>query len=137
MEFTWDADAATVFRAEGCEVLLWNPQPRLLVTRVTGRANAACLRFYTGRAEREMALGRLRVFHDWADMPGYDADARDDLKAWGKAHNHAFDGVVYLVRSKVVAMLISVAALTLGRELRALTERAQFEAELARALDRR
>ena len=38
-----------------------------------------------------------------------------------------------LVRSKVVAMLISVAALTIGRDLHATTDRAAFDADLDRA----
>ena len=40
--------------------------------------------------------------------------ARDEIKRWGKAHNGDFVGVHYLVRSKVIAMLISVAAFTLA-----------------------
>jgi hypothetical protein len=42
--------------------------------------------------------------------------------------------VHYLVRSKVIAMLISVAALTLGRDLLATTERDPFLAKLAATL---
>lgn len=137
MPFTWNDAEADVYRADDAEVHLWRPARGLLVTRLKGQAKAGCLAFYTGRAEREMALGRLTVFHDWTQMTGYEPAARDELKRWGRAHNDDFDHVEYLVRSKVVAMLISVAALTIGRDLHATTDRAAFAADLSRALAER
>ena len=77
-----------------------------------------------------MRGGPLRVFHDWSGLTGYDPAARDELKRWGKQHNRDFLGVHYLVRSKVVAMLISVAALSMGRDLDATTDRAAFLRQL-------
>ena len=134
MAFAWDIAEAESLRADGCEVLLWRPITRLLVTRVRGHATVACLRFYEDHAEREMRSGRISVFHDWSEMTAYEPDARDELKRWARAHNDGFLGVHYLVRSKVVAMLISVAALTLGRDLHATTDRPTFLAALATAL---
>lgn len=131
MGFDWDATTAAVHRADGCTVLLWQPQPCVLITRVTGPGTRAALEYYIGRAERAMQTGRLRVFHDWSAMTRYDPAARDLLKRWGRARNADFVFVSYLVDSKVIAMLISVAALTMGRDLRATTDRGQFLAELA------
>lgn len=134
MTFSWNIADAEFHRAGDSEALLWNPRPRFLVTRVTGPGSLACLRLYTARAEREMLHGRLTVFHDWSGMVSYEPDAREELKRWGKQHNRDFDAVHYLVRSKVVAMLLSVAALSLGRDLHATTDRPQFIADLERAL---
>lgn len=134
MAFLWNLADAEVYRAGDSEAQLWNPRPRFLVTRVTGPGTLACLRLYIDRAERELQRGRLTVFHDWSGMHSYEPDARDELKRWGKRRNDAFDSVHYFVRSKVVAMLISVAALSLGRDLHATTDRAQFLADLERAL---
>ncbi len=128
--FTWNPSDAESYRDPGMEALLWRPAPRLLVTRIRGHASAAALRFYTSHAEQEMRRGRVTVFHDWYDLSSYDPDARDELKRWGKLHNADFVCVNYLVRSKVIAMLISVAALTLGRDLVATTEREPFLARL-------
>lgn len=132
--FAWNPAAAEHFRADRCDALLWNPAPCLLVTRVRGHASLGCLEFYTHRAEQEMPRGKLVVFHDWTEMDGYDPAARDEIKRWGKLHNEDFVSVEYLVRSKVVAMLVSVAALTLGRELRATTDRPEFLERLEAAL---
>ncbi|MDC0717646.1 hypothetical protein [Nannocystis bainbridge] len=137
MSFAWNDADAEVYQVGGTEVLLWRPAERFLITRLKGQATLGALQFYTGRAEREMSLGRLTVFHEWAEMAGYSPAARDELKRWGKLHNGAFEQVEYLVRSKVVAMLISVAALTLGRDLHATTDEVQFLDDLFRALERR
>ncbi|MCY0991509.1 hypothetical protein OV203_30485 [Nannocystis sp. ILAH1] len=137
MAFAWNDADADVYQVDGTEVLLWRPAERFLITRLKGQATLGALQFYTGRAEREMSLGRLTVFHEWAEMAGYSPSARDELKRWGKQHNDAFDHVEYLVRSKVVAMLISVAALTLGRDLHATTDEVQFTDDLFSALERR
>lgn len=132
--FTWNIAEAEVYTAGDSVAWLWNPRPRLLVIRVTGPGSLAVLRLYFARAEREMLRGRLTVFHDWSGMHSYDPDARDELKRWGKLHNDDFVAVHYLVRSKIVAMLISVAALSLGRDLFATTDRVQFSADLDLAL---
>lgn len=132
--FAWNPADAETYRDAGLEAQLWRPAPCILVTKIRGHASAAALRFYTDHAEHEMRHGRLTVFHDWFDLTGYDAEARDEIRRWGKRHNDDFIGVHYLVRSKVIAMLISVAALTLGRDLLATTERDPFLAKLAATL---
>lgn len=126
MAFAWNVAEAQLYRDEGSEAMLWRPTRGLLITRVIGHADIALLDFYETQAEREMAGGPLRVFHDWSDLTGYEPAVRDELKRWGKLHARDFIGVHYLVRSKVVAMLISVAALSLGRDLDATTDRTSF-----------
>jgi hypothetical protein len=135
--FAWNPDEAEAYRDADAEVLVWRPAPRRLVTRIHGAITVACLHHYMTCAEREMGRGPLRVFHDWTEMASYEPAARDELKRWGKLHNPDFDGVHYLVRSKVVAMLISVAALTLGRDLHATTDRPRFLELLELALHTR
>jgi hypothetical protein len=136
--FAWNVAGAQRFRgAAGNEAALWRPQRGVVVTRVIGHADVALLQFYAVHAELEMQNGPLRVFHDWSAMTGYEPAAREELKRWGKQHNHAFAGVHYLVRSKVVVMLISVAALSLGRDLDATTDRAVFMNQLDAALNNR
>ena len=132
--FSWNPADAERYHDAGLEALLWRPAPCLLITRIRGHASLAALRFYCERAVHEMRHGRLTVFHVWYELSGYDPDTRDELRRWGKLHNADFLGVHYLVRSRVIAMLISVAALTLGRDLVATTERDAFLARLALSL---
>lgn len=134
MEFRWDEPPAELFRRDATTAMLWRPAPCLIVSRVIGPATHACLETYMAFAERAMQAGKLRVFHDWSEMTRYEPGARDTFKRWGRDHSAHFERVTYLVESKVIAMLISVAALTMGRELAATTDRAAFLAELSAAL---
>ena len=134
MAFAWDLAEADVYRGESGEVALWRPRRGLIITRLRGFGASECARFYMAHAEREMLHGRLTVFHEWSGMEGYDPATREAMKRWGKLHNADFDQVQYLVRSKVVAMVLTVAALTLGRDLLATTDREEFSAALERAL---
>lgn len=137
MAFAWNVAGAQRYFGAGNEAALWRPQRGVVVTRVTGHADVALLQFYAQHAELEMQAGPLRVFHDWAGMTGYDAAAREALKRWGKLHTRNFSSVHYLVRSKVVGMLISVAALSLGRDLDATTDPGVFMRHLDAALNPR
>lgn len=134
MGFAWSRAEAQICQGADFQAELWNPSPGVIITRLRGTADLECLRFYTRRAEREMRFGPLLVFHDWEGLGRYSPEARDGLKLWGKEHNDAFEAVHYLIRSKIVMMLISVAALALGRDLFATTDRAAFEATLERSL---
>lgn len=134
MGFAWDAAAAEEHRADGCTLLVWRPAPCVLVTHVAGPGTRTMLRFYMEHAERAMQAGPLRVFHDWTGMTRYEPAARDELKRWGRDRGADFVCVSYLVQSKVIAMLVSVAALTMGRDLRATTDRDRFLAELEAGL---
>lgn len=134
MAFAWNVAEAQRYHDAGGEVLLWRPMPTILVTRVTGHVEVAVPQFYAMHAERAMPAGRLRVFHDWSGLTGYTPAARNELKRWAKQHTPDFTGVHYLVRSKVLTMLISVAALSMGRDLDATTDRAAFLRLLAAAL---
>lgn len=137
MSFAWNVAEARVHRSPTGEALLWRVAPRLLATRISGQVDLAFLQFYFSHAEREMVGGKLTVFHDWSAMTGYEPAARDRLKQWGRQHNADFVAVHYLVRAKVISMLIAVAALTLGRELHATTDREQFLTALAAAIKHR
>ncbi|MBA3546942.1 MAG: hypothetical protein H0T76_10705 [Nannocystis sp.] len=137
MGFAWNVAEALRFRDESSEAMLWRPRRSLLITRVTGHAGIELLDFYEMQAEREMPAGPLRVFHDWSGLTGYDPAVRDELKRWGKLHTREVAGVHYLVRSKVVAMLISVAALSMGRDLDATTDRTSFMRQVDAAITAR
>ena len=106
----------------------------MLITRLRGFGSIECVRFYTDRAEQEMHTGPLLIFHDWQDVQGYDPEAKNLLKSWAKRHSKAFEVCHYLIRSKILTMVIAVASLTLGRDLIATSERAEFEAKIRRSL---
>jgi len=84
--------------------------------------------------ERLIACGlRPRIFNDWWDMSGYDAEARNKLTEWTLRirHNIASDHI--LVRSKIVSMGVSLANVALGGLLTVYTDRTEFAQARRRA----
>lgn len=72
-------------------------------------------------------------FHDWLDMTGYDSSSRIDLTAW-VLKNRANSRLSIGMRSKLVAMGVSVANLALGNMIETFSTIAQLEGALAEAL---
>jgi len=132
--FVWNSARAQVLCGQGYRAEIWNPCPGVLITRLRGFGSVECCRFYTDRAELEMHIGPLVVFHDWQEVQRYAPEARNHLKQWARIHNDAFGVCHYLIRSKILTMVIAVASLALGRDLIATSERAKFEAALQRSL---
>ncbi len=137
MAFVWNSARAQVLRGQGYSAEIWNPSPGMLITRLRGFGSIECMHFYTERAEQEMHAGPLLIFHDWQDVQRYDPEAKTLLRRWAEHHNDAFEVCHYLLRSKILTMVIAVASLALRRDLVATSERAKFEALLQRSLAER
>lgn len=82
----------------------------------------------------------VRIFHDWEAVTGYDSEARVHLTRWTlSAPREALAECHVLVRSRLVAMGVSTAALALrvlDVPLRSHSMRTEFEAKRAAALAR-
>jgi hypothetical protein len=82
-------------------------------------------------AERRFrAHGILDGFHDWEGMSNYETEARIQLTEWTRAHKTNMRRLYFLVQSKMVAMGLTVANLTLGMYVVAVRERAVFDEAL-------
>ncbi len=109
-------------------VQVWEPRAGVLATRIVGRGTAAAARFYIQEARAVLARqGFVQVFHDWSEVPSYDPEARDLIRAFGKTNTDDEVRVRYLVSSKVMSMAIQTAGLVLGRDFESTTQREQFE----------
>ncbi len=112
--------------------------PGLVRTVVEGHVDAAAVRWYTARIDRLLLDGRsVQTFHDWSRIDGFEPDVRGPYRAWAERRKDLLDPPHFLVRSKVVAMALSVTAMVLGHPLVVHSDRAAFEAALAEALRRR
>lgn len=131
----WDPARADAFRGARGFGWIWLPAPDVMVTRLVGQAERSAVSFYTERAGRLLDAGvRLHVFHDWSKVVGYDPDARDALREWAASRDTQFGDVHYFVQSRVVAMALGVAALTLGRRLFTHLRAEPFQAALDQRL---
>ena len=68
--------------------------------------------------------GKIAVFYDFGEMPGYDSGLRVSWTKWLKAHLHSVVRIHIVVKSKIVAMGVSVANLALGGVIQTHTQRA-------------
>jgi hypothetical protein len=105
--------------------------PTVVLTKVIGHASTPIVNEYLEHLGPECARGKVEVFHDWYDVTGYDTEARKALTEWNLAHQSSVVQVHMLVKSKVVAMGVSVASVVAGRDFAVYSDRARFDNVLA------
>jgi len=113
---------------------MWYPAPNVVGDRIVGHLDLELARRFTERLTVKMAGGRLHVYSDWERMEGYDSAVRMELTAWAIRRRTGFAAIHALVRSRLVAMGLSVANVALGSFMQAYTDRGVFERTYADAL---
>jgi hypothetical protein len=109
-------------------------RPGVVLQRFRGHALPPMADAIAERLEHELArFDRIVVFDDWEEATGYESEVRIRLTAWTQRHLDRIPETHILVRSRLLAMGISVANLAVGNKLLAYTSREAFEAMLARA----
>lgn len=89
------------------------------------------------RVDPLIATGiRPVIFHDWEALTGYDPESRERLVKWVMTMRTHIGGVHMLVGSRLIAMALSVANITMGGFIRGYTDRPAFEKERDRAIAR-
>lgn len=115
-----------------------NPAPHVELIRCEGYARAEHVaEILEGRDRIVRACGKIAIFDDLEDLRGYDSDVRSRLTGWSRDHRPKIVAFHILVRSKIVAMGVSLANLAIGGAIVAHTRRAAFEAALALEMRRR
>lgn len=108
-------------------VQIWEPSSRLLVMRFLGHAERDLAPLFVERMERFTA-GKpgFSLFIDLGELEGYDSEIRVRATAATEGFLDRANAIHFLVRSKIVAMGISVANLALGGRLVSHSERRRF-----------
>jgi hypothetical protein len=131
----WDDATAERYDTPATRARLWVPAPGLVVTRCEGIGDLGAIQVYTARMDKLLASGqRIRVFHHWLEVSSFQPEAREHLRAWATRRHADLNDAHYLVRSKIIAMAISVAALALRRRLVVYTSVPKFMAALSFAI---
>jgi len=100
----------------------------MFYSRCSGRFDLEAVGHLMRGFERVAAEGGLvDTFHDWADVESYDAEVRVPYTDWAWAHRQQVASLHILVRSRLLAMGISVANMGLGGMITSYTDRAPFE----------
>jgi hypothetical protein len=108
----------------------------VLVT-IKGHSSMDLLPLLITEPERRIAQGlRIDWFGDYYDMTSYESQSRLALQEFTNKHKDKMSSIVILVRSKIVAMGVSVANLATGGKIEAYTSRENFERTLRAAVQR-
>jgi hypothetical protein len=114
-------------------ITLRYPAPHVELIRCEGYARSEHIDEVLASRERIVRThGKLAIFDDLEDLRGYDSDVRTKLTAWSRENRPKIVAFHILVRSKIVAMGVSLANMAIGGAIVAHTRRADFEAALAR-----
>jgi hypothetical protein len=84
-------------------------------------------------AKRMRPGQRVTVFWDTEKTSGYKTECRQSLETWQKKHQPTMVSSTVFVRSKLMAMAISITNLTLGSFHKSTADRAKFEAMIRAA----
>lgn len=110
------------------DLLMTSPAHGVFFTRVSGHADLDCALHVMRAFDRlaALTLGDLEVFHDWEHVTGYDSIVRQEFVRWAQEHPKQGDAHI-LVKSRLVAMGVSVANVALGGRLKVYADRPKFE----------
>jgi hypothetical protein len=105
----------TNWSADRVKVRVWYPARAIVVHQVTGHFSLPAARAVMTGIDRAIALyAPVDAFNDWYEMNGYDSDARLALTEFVLGSRTKYASIHILLKSKLVAMGVSVANLALG-----------------------
>lgn len=118
--------------AEGT-LFVWQPLPRMVVTRIEGYFTKQAEKVIEVAWRRTASTGRLVSFNDWEDMTDYDSSTRVNLTGVGLELRARFDACHVLARSTTVRLGVQLASLAV-KVVHAHSSRVEFEKLLREAL---
>lgn len=122
-------------RTKASHFELTQPAPGIVCTVVRGEFQLKNAITLMARVDPLIASGvRPIIFHDWEKLESYEAESRDRLVKWVLKMSDHIGGVHMLVGSRIIAMALSVANMTMKGFITGYTSRAQFELVRDRAI---
>jgi hypothetical protein len=120
---------------------MWLAAPSVLVFKYKGHTDAAYLAFIDSVYDRTLAQlsSPTHVFIDCEDQTGYDAAFRTGITEWGKRVVPRSTTYCLFVRSRLVAMGVTLAKLLGGSAVQhadVVTDRNAFRSKLEAAIQR-
>jgi hypothetical protein len=109
---------------------IWIPAPSLLVASLVGHGEATFTSPILNAYDSLAKTGPVHVFFDAETLTNYDTPLRTGLTQRFVIDRKRFGGFHVLVKSRIVAMGVSVANLAMGNVVRSTAERSVFKAAL-------
>lgn len=111
------------------------PRAGIVIQRVVGHGSREIAQGMADNLERLIArYGSLHVFDDWAELGGYDSDARLSLTEFVHRRRREMPVTHVLSAQRMVLMGLAVAGMTLGMTIHTHRDRRSFDAVLDAAL---
>jgi len=127
----------TTYEGKRCTLTVASPAPGIFHTIGSGVVDTEMAGRIVEAGDRVVADTRpIVAFHDWEALTGYEPKCREILTDWGLRIRADVEAVHLLVRSRLVAMGVSVAGLVLQGMLVSYSTRAPFEAALEERVKR-
>lgn len=118
--------------ADGGQIAVWPIAQGLYGSAVTGRLTLPMAELIIEVGEPHYTGGMVHGFHDWLEMTSYESRCRVELTNWVMSHR-AQSRLSIAVRSKLVAMGVSVANLVLGNLIKIRESASELELDLEQA----
>jgi len=126
-----------LWRGDRGDLVVSYPAKTVILFRYTGHIDATVMPTIVSSVDRVLRAGiRPDIFVDLYDVTGYDSQYRIEVTKWGGTIRDRVGVFMLLVRSKLVAMGVSVSNLALGGFMTATSKRGQFDTGLAVAIRR-
>jgi hypothetical protein len=114
------------------------PARSVMLFTYGGHLTADVVPFVDASVHRTLKAGiRPHFFVDLERVGGYDSEYRHAIVRWGRRVETDVEGWFFLVRSRIVAMGVTLSTLRLGAPVKATAKRSEFEAAMQRVLRRR
>lgn len=113
----------------GC-VAVWRPAPAILVVALQNHGEASFVEPVVDAYRSMQAEGHIHLFFDAEHLTNYDSPLRAGLTTAFLPDRHRLEGFHVLLRSKIVAMGVSVANLALGGIVSVTNHRQTFRTAL-------
>jgi len=111
-------------------VAIWLPAPTLLVVRLSGHGEAQFARPILEAFDKLEKSSAAHLFFDAEELDNYESSLRVELTGRLFPERARLTSFHVLVRSKLVAMGVSVANLALGGIVNSTSDRKRFKARL-------
>lgn len=111
-----EAGPSFFHKSDRGELRIWVPAPKVMVYKYKGHSDLSHVQFVERTFDEVFGADpeHVHLFVDTEDQTGYDAEFRRAIGIWAKRiHVHA-DTYCLLVRSRIIAIGISVVAAVLG-----------------------
>jgi hypothetical protein len=114
------------------------PARSVMLFTYGGRLTADVVPFVELSVDRVLKAGiRPHFFVDLEKVSGYDSEYRHAIERWSRRVETEVEGWFFLVRSRIVAMGVTLSTLRSRAPIKATAKRSEFEAAMQTALRRR